>query len=338
MPSRKFEEIQQDVRFHYQWLILTDFLPKLIAADVLHQVVPHLGERDWNPRLHRPKLEFYHPKNEPFMPLEFSVAAYRFGHSMIRPGYRLNDAISPLPIFVADDTDPNSLGGFEAFPDSWAIDWARFIDIEERPYGDLDNANNPGNPNRTQLAYRIDTSLVNPLGALPARVASDPPPSLAARNLLRGWRLRLPTGQDVARAMGLEPLDDKDILIGKFTGDTNDIVGSIVDAKAGGPAFAGNCPLWTYVLAETHKATVQLKTSDGVKPIETRQLGPVGGRIVAETFVGLLANDSTSFLNRDPLWRPSPNIAPNGVFGLRELVLAALATDVASEEVATPTA
>ena len=70
--------------------------------------------------------------------------------------------------------------------------------------------------NDFQLAYKIDTSLVDPLKDLPRRVAGDPPPGLAARNLLRGWRLRLPSGQDVARAMGLEPISD--IEIGKFTG------------------------------------------------------------------------------------------------------------------------
>jgi hypothetical protein len=161
---------------------------------------------------------------------------------------------------------------------------------------------------------------VNPLGKLPPPVASDPPLSLAGRNLLRGWRLRLPSGQDVARAMGVPVLKDEDIQIGKFTGEAGDLKGNVVEV--GGSAFAGNCPLWTYVLAETEDVRVSFKTSDGTKRIHTRRLGPVGGRIVAETFAGLMAGDSTSFLNLDPLWQPS--LAVDGEFGLKELVAAAL--------------
>jgi hypothetical protein len=167
---------------------------------------------------------------------------------------------------------------------------------------------------------RIDTSLVNPLSVLPSRVADDPPPSLAGRNLLRGWRMRLPSGQTVARAMGVRVLEDSEIKIGKFTGDPADIKGNVVDQ--GGAAFAGNCPLWTYVLAETEEVNTRFKTTDGTKTIKTRRLGTVGGRIVTETFVGILAGDSSSFLNQNPLWKPS--YAVNGEFGLRELVKAAL--------------
>jgi hypothetical protein len=76
------------------------------------------------------------------------------------------------------------------------------------------------------------------------------------------------------------------------------------------------------VLAETEEVVTTVKTTDGDKTINTRRLGPVGGRIVAETFVGMLAGDSSSFLNLNPLWTPS--LAVNGVFGLRELVAAAL--------------
>ncbi len=131
--------------------------------------------------------------------------------------------------------------------------------------------------------------------------------------------MRLPTGQNVARVMGLRPLDDKEIVIGKFTGDPADVVGTIDQID---PAFAGNCPLWTYVLAETVETNVTLETTKGNKKIKTRKLGPVGGRIVAETFVGLLAGDGSSYLRQNPLWIPS--LAVNGVFGLRELIAAAL--------------
>lgn len=324
-PAMPFAEVQRQVRFHYQWVVLNDFLPTVVSAGVLAQVLPHVAKKTTvidDP----PELLFFDPIN-PVMPLEFSVAAYRFGHSMIRPGYRLNDDIGPLPIFAfqSNPTAP-SLGGFTEFPATWAIDWGRFIDLSERHYGNPEEAGahgSPGNLERTQLAYKIDTSLVNPLQDLPPRVAGDPPPSLAARNLLRGWRLRLPSGQTVARAMGIAPLADGDITIGKFTGDPADLKGAIVDV--GGDAFAGNCPLWTYILAETEAVDVEFATLDGPRTISTRRLGPVGGRIVAETFTGLMLGDTSSFLNVDPLWKPDAALAkPDGSFGLRELIGAAL--------------
>ena len=132
--------------------------------------------------------------------------------------------------------------------------------------------------------------------------------------------MRLPNGQDVARAMGFKPLTDDHILIGKFTGDKADIIGTIDSID---PAFKNNCPLWRYVLAETVESDVSIKTTKGDKKIKTRKLGPVGGTIVAETFVGLLLGDSSSYLALDPLWTPT-KLAVNGVFGLRELIATAL--------------
>jgi hypothetical protein len=305
-PSWSFSQVQREVRFHYQWVVLNDFLPTIVSRDVVHAVLPHLAKHT-NVREDRPNLEFYHSKNENFMPLEFSAAAYRFGHSMVRPGYRLSETIGPLSIFA---TDPlKALTGFRQFPNTWAIDWNLFIDLAPR---------DPDNTTRTQLAYKIDTSLVNPLGHLPPSVGVNPS-ILALRNLERGWRMRLPTGQDIAQAMGLVPLRDEQILIGKFTGDKADIIGTINQVD---PAFKSNCPLWTYVLAETLETDVSIKTTKGDRKIKTRKLGPVGGRIVTETFVGLLLGDSSSYLAQEPRWKPT--LAVNGVFGLRELIATAL--------------
>jgi hypothetical protein len=92
------------------------------------------------------------------------------------------------------------------------IDWGRFIDIgSPRAYGGDPDKVSPATADmkrRLQFAYRIDTSVVTPLSLLPQAVASDPPPSLAQRNLLRGFELGLPTGQSVAKAMGVKPLTD----------------------------------------------------------------------------------------------------------------------------------
>ena len=306
-PSWSFTMVQKEVRFHYQWVVVHDFLPTIVSEAAYLAVLPHASKKS-NIVVDPPILRFYHPRDEAFMPLEFSAAAYRFGHSMVRPGYRLSETIGPLAIFTFNDP-LKGLTGFREFPNTWSIDWNLFMDLVPR---------DPSDTTRTQLAYKIDTSLVNPLGNLPPGIAINPN-ILALRNLERGWRMRLPNGQDIARAMGLVPLADKDIVIGKFTGDPADIIGTIDSID---PGFVRNCPLWTYVLAETVESKVTLKTTKGDQKITTRKLGPVGGRIVMETFVGLLLADSSSYLSQDPLWTPS--LAVNGVFGLRELIATAL--------------
>jgi len=321
-----FKDAQRSMRFHYQWMLITDFLVKLVNKETLHSVFPHLASGK-SIADDPPVLEFYAPKNEAFMPLEFSVAAYRFGHSMVRPGYRLNDDDSTLLRIFPPLNKPNdpSLRGFRPPRDNWGIDWGRFIDIDTRANGVMldDNGKINGKDpsdkqknemkHRLQLAYRIDSSLVNPLGGLPTDIADQIFPSLAVRNLLRGWRLRLPTGQAVARAMGVPVLDK--ILIGKFEDevDATDI-NDLKDAK-GKPVtvFVDNCPLWTYCLAETKNFT-----TPGLFGVKTKQLGHVGGRIVAETFAGLLTEDRQSFFTQDPRW--TPTITKGKAFGLKEFV------------------
>nr|WP_246751997.1 hypothetical protein [Bradyrhizobium diazoefficiens] len=125
-----------------------------------------------------------------------------------------------------------------------AIDWGRFIDIDTRAYGVDGDSTNVDNKRRLQFAYRIDTSLVDPLRKLPPEVASNPS-SLALRNLERGWRLGLPSVQAVARAMHLTPLTDEQIIIGRAVdtpgaGDPQVPIASIANG-----AFRGNCPLWS---------------------------------------------------------------------------------------------
>jgi hypothetical protein len=201
------------------------------------------------------------------------------------------------------------------------IDWGRFIDVDIRSYG-TDNPADAATKKRLQFAYRIDTSLVTPLSVLPASVASDPPPSLPQRNLIRSFELGLPTGQDVARAMHVSVLADKDILIGKAVDSpgAGDMLGPI-DSIKGLEAFKGNCPLWTYILAEAFRNQEPVKipvTED--KTITTPRLGPVGGRIVAEVFLGLMFGDNNSLLNLDPNWQP----AAGTTYALKDFIKYAL--------------
>ena len=342
-PTWQFQRVQQEVRFHYQWMVLHDFLPMIVSKHVLHKVVQFDGART------KVETEFFHARNLAFMPLEFSAACYRFGHSMVRPGYRLNDSDGTLlPIFAAgpsttSDGKPTDLRGFEAPPADSAMDWRRFADLVPLAYGTLvedPDPTLPANTNRLQLAYRIDTSMVGGLSTLPDTVASNPN-ILALRNLIRGWRMRLPSGQDIARAMGVVPLTDDEIQIGKFTDSGGDLKGSIADFGDG--AFQGNCPLWIYTLAEArhHVEKVSVTTTEGDQFISTPKLGQVGGRIVAETIAGLIETDSMSFLGLDPRWTPTRDVgagkarsvsyaASDGSFRLKDLIAAALGDGTAT--------
>ena len=279
-----FEKAQQFVRFHYQYVVLNDFLPRIVQPAVLDAL------KD-DGRYDKDKLEFYHFRNDPFMPVEFSAAAYRFGHSMVRPGYRLNDSgAGPTSIFPG-------LTGFGPVADGNAMDWGRFIDVDKR--------NNDGTDadkkKRLQFAYRMDTSIVEPLANLPPNTAGTGPISLAERNLKRGWRLGLPNGQTVARAMGVDVL--KKIMIGKAEDGGDPNAKLITDVN---PIFKDNCPLWTYILAEAaeYRVKVKIPVKEDVK-ITTPKLGPVGGRIVAEVFLGLMFADHGSYLSQDRNWHPA---------------------------------
>src|SRR5262249_25107178 len=122
--QKDFAAARQLVLWHYQSVVLHDFLPPLIDADVLDAVSP--GFRDPSKGFSKivlpPGLQ---SDGRVFMPVEFSVAAYRLGHSMVRPAYRVNEFTEPIKIF--DHSNPtNGLNAFGEFPKSWTIDWNRF--------------------------------------------------------------------------------------------------------------------------------------------------------------------------------------------------------------------
>jgi hypothetical protein len=245
------------------------------------------------------------------MPVEFSVAAYRIGHSMVRPGYRVNEFTGALKVF--DHENPtNGLNAFGNFPKSWAIDWQRFIDLGLR-----DGEETP--TDRVQRAYKIDTSLVEPLSNLPFSVAgdearSDPRKlSLAFRNLLRAQILRLPSGQDVAAAMNAPVLKDEEIILcsakdgsRETDGEDGSAAPIITDVSS---AFRGKCPLWVYILAESRRNYYRTGKA---------RLGAVGGTIVAEVFLALMKFDAGSIVNAAG-WKPDTM-----GFGLTELLHEAL--------------
>jgi hypothetical protein len=298
-----FHTVQRLVRWHYQWVVLNDFLPTIIGQEMVNKILPHLKKKT-SVTEDKPDLKFFHWRNEPFIPVEFSVAAYRFGHSMVRPIYRLSTTLTDRQVIFSLDPNVPNLTGFREFPANWAIDWKLFFDfgVNSPPLG----------PQRIQPAYKIDSSLVNPLGNLPPSIASTVP-SLAERNLLRGLRMGLPSGQAVAKRMGVPVIPDDRLRVGKATQEDAQKNIRLVDIA---PGFRNNAPLWYYILAEAQQAFV-----DDTTPI---RLGPVGGRIVGEVFAGLLLGDKHSFLNQDPLWQPIPEFLKTGRFGMAELIAQAM--------------
>ena len=123
----------------------------------------------------------------------------------------------------------------------------------------------------------------------------------------------LPSGQAVARAMGVPVIPDAKLRVGKANATDTPTNKKLVETST---KFAGHAPLWYYILAEAQQAFVDNTTAI--------RLGPVGGRIVAEVFVGLLLGDPHSFLNQDPHFSPISSFLRNGKFGMAELILQAM--------------
>ncbi|MEA2587117.1 MAG: hypothetical protein QOH66_44 [Actinomycetota bacterium] len=314
-PGTTFADIRNQVRWHYQWVLVNDFLPTIINAATVASVFPD----PYHPKFKIRKIQ--HQGNLELMPVEFSVAAYRFGHSMIRPQYRLNTTIQRRPIFSKHfEQDAADLGGFRPIPSDWAIDWQFFIDI-----GDTDQVDGLDDPitRKVQKAYKIDTSLVSPLHDLPPAVAVNPS-ILAARNLLRGATFELPSGQAVAHAMGEPVIPNDKLVIGKATFDDEKDQVLLSDVA---PGFRDNAPLWAYVLSEaqvTSWAHLPANVDKATKDATPIRLGPVGGRIVAEVFAALLLGDRTSYLNAVHNFTPIPELTKAGTFGLAQLINVAL--------------
>lgn len=321
MPGAGFAEVRQAVLWHYQWVIINDFLPTIIQAATIQEVFPHLAGggtlAEHPPQFKTPGLQGS-SKGLPLMPVEFSVAAYRFGHSMIRPIYRLNETIDRRQIFSTATDAGGDLGGFRPVPSDWAVDWQFFLDLKNGAVPSSPADGNDPITRKPQPAYKIDTSLVNPLGLLPDRIASDPA-SLARRNLERGLAFSLPSGQTVAGLLGLGSLTDEQITIGKATKDD-----TRVPLATLAPAMAGNTPLWTYILSEAQVTSWALQPTATDKDTIPIRLGPVGGHLIAEVFAALLLGDPTSLLTAGRGFTPLPALSPGRSFGLAELINAAI--------------
>jgi len=274
IAGRSFDEARKSLRQHYQWIVIKDFLNRIADPEIVQDVL-NQGNRFFRPAL-----------DQLFMPLEFSAAAYRYGHSMIRSSYNYNlNFRGPKAATLRDlfslTAVSGQLGGFDTLPEQWIIEWQNFLD------------------EGTNHARPIDTRLTNELFALPA--FGKPMPNearLPVRNLLRGYLLRLPTGQAVARAMGLPVMTPREI---------EAVAASVSDeqlAAVRACRFSERTPLWYYILAEAAHRMSSV-------------LGPVGSTIVSEVLIGLVRNSKDSILREDN-W--TPTLGTSGRFTLRDLL------------------
>jgi hypothetical protein len=282
--STVFSLARQQVTWHYQWIMLTEFLPQIIGSDRVN-AIRNNGRRFFTPA-----------SGQHFMPVEFQGAAYRFGHSMVRPSYRVNLAGnadgSAFFGMIFDpagqgQADPVDMRGGARAPRRF-IGWQTFFDFGPQ-FTDPGSTNPAIRPNK-----RIDTKISTPLFRLPLATIADgaPPIALPMRNLLRGITWNLPSGQNVARAIGAPVLGTS-----SFSEWSHYSLG-----------LDSNTPLWYYVLKEAEVMEQGLR------------LGPVGSTIVGEVFIGLLQLAPGGFLRDNPGFQPTLPARTAGTFRMIDLL------------------
>lgn len=290
----QFNEARRIATWHYQWIVLFDWVERLTEPGLIREI-KDAGRR------------FYRFKKRPYIPAEFSAAAYRLGHSMIREEYDYNRVFTANPGGITPATmellfgftgksgaivgslindplvepTPGIPGGKLAdLPGNWIIDWRRFFELD---------------PAQAVNASRLlDAKLAPALRSLPGE--ADRNAVLAFRNLRRGVQVGLPSGQDVAHHMGIDPLSPDDIATGAD------------GAVARNHGLDHRTPLWFYILKEAevcHQGT---------------RLGPIGSTIIAETFLGLVHGDHNSFLWQRANWRPELPAEDAGTFKMTDLL------------------
>ncbi|MQW47033.1 hypothetical protein CN140_33010 [Sinorhizobium meliloti] len=263
-----FAEAKRIVTHHYQWAVVHDFLERICGVATVNNAIASVSA----------------PIGSSFrMPVEFAVAAYRFGHSMIRDTYWVN--------FNFPNATLGQVFEFNRIPrlpvfSNWVVDFNAFFDT--------------GVPVPVHnKARKIDSLMASGLESLPG--FSGMMAILATRNLRRALALGLPSGQGMANSFGIAPMTAAQLIFGLPPAE-------VAVLNASGGLLLNKTPLWYYVLRE---AAVLAGGN---------QLGAVGGRIVAETFVRILKRDASSYLNVAGGFTPILPSSTPGNFTVADLV------------------
>ncbi len=284
--AQRFAEARELVTKHYQWMVRTDYLPRICRPSTVNSVF-NSGRKVFEVGVA--------PTDVPTMPIEFSVAGFRLGHSMIRAAYNWNKifdggsgTLEFLFIFSATGGD---LGGGARLPSNWIADWRRLYDFREAGRADL-----AVSPAKFNFAKAIDTRLVDPLRNLPPQSFGgsgmpddDPRRNLAFRNLTRARMVRLATGQQMAAFVKSRGVSFPKLTKAQLRNGKGGVTLETLNSKQR-TALLTNTPLWFYVLREAE--------------LNGGRLRGVGARIVAETFHRAIEGSQFSIV-RDPAWHPT---------------------------------
>jgi hypothetical protein len=253
-PIERFEEARRLTIRYYQHIVVNDLLPQIVKDDVLNKVKAAPNT-------------FYNPKNNNmFMPLEFSLAAFRMGHSMIRNKYNLNSVqgstrLNSLQTF----TGRGGMMGKNALPSDWVIDWNLFYDIDNSQQRDEFN-----------FALKINTQISSALGNFGPSIGFNRMFSVPALDLYRGRLFELPPGQMIEQEFtGKEPALHSDLIAGLLPEGLKTVLHD-------------KTPLWFYILAEAER---EAELNE-----EATTLGSIGSLIVAETLIALILESEPSIL------------------------------------------
>jgi hypothetical protein len=296
--NQRFNRARRLVVKHYQWMIRHDYLPRICKPAIVDDVFAN----------GRKVFEVGAPGTAvPTMPVEFSIAAFRLGHSMIRSAYNWNVVFSgqqgTLDLLFAFSGTSGDLGNGVRLPSNWIADWRRLYVFEQAAL--------KVPANRSNEARRIDTLLADPLAFLPPGSFGakkfpkrEMEANLAFRNLARAKMAKLATGQQMVAHMKSKGVDVKALTKTQLrNGDGGASLSKLTAAERS--AFLERTPLWFYILREAE--------------LNNGKLDGVGARIVAETIHRAIEGSKVSIL-RDTAFEPS--LGPNAPakFEMRDLL------------------
>lgn len=289
----RFEQARRFVTWHYQYAVVHDFLRVFLAEEVFKEVEARCSEQPiQKPRTFR-------------LPVEFSAAVFRFGHSLVRDVYdvitegRRDVGLSCLLALTGTGEEASiHCGDLSlkpppfALPASWKVDWSNFFVMPQSgPQNEIRKMD-------TAIAKALHELRIDVVNKFNAAVVSEsqtlvsPKNILPVRTLWRGARMGLPSGQEVAKALDIRNALTEDEITNSPYPEIRNIV-----LKYG---FHQDTPLWYYVLKEGEIR------GNGLK------LGPVGSRIVADVLVEALKSDPNSYVSVDPKWKPKITGIPPG--------------------------